>query len=89
MSELKRRHIIEEERTQKKRQKKAQDEGDDMGVGGAAAEDAEAEYINHICETNMVTVGDEERPPPGKRCRGADEASVLTKAPTCADPPGQ
>lgn len=28
---------------------------DEMGVGGAAAEDAEAEYIRKICEKEIVT----------------------------------
>ena len=28
---------------------------DDMGVGGAAAEDAEAEYIRKVCEKEIVT----------------------------------
>ena len=34
-----------------------QDSGldDEMGVGGAAAEDAEAEYIRKICEKEIVT----------------------------------
>ena len=28
---------------------------DDMGVGGAAAEDAEAEFIRNVCEKDVVT----------------------------------
>ena len=28
---------------------------DDLGVGGAAAEDAEAEFIRNVCEKDIVT----------------------------------
>eukprot|EP00794_Sanderia_malayensis_P003745 gene3745-4267_t len=74
LSELKRRHRIQEKDKENKMNKKnrtqvnqstasvnkeskADETGldDDMGVGGAAAEDVEAEFIRNICEKDLVT----------------------------------
>ncbi|XP_066912331.1 condensin complex subunit 1-like [Clytia hemisphaerica] len=75
LSELKRRHNIQEEEKERKGKKNGKTPGgsrrksgardssihkdsgldDEMGVGGAAAEDAEAEYIRKICEREIVT----------------------------------
>ncbi|XP_065053020.1 condensin complex subunit 1-like isoform X1 [Rhopilema esculentum] len=75
LSELKRRHRIEEQEKEMKQAEKgkrrrnrssvnetvkettATEEGleDELGVGGAAAEDAETEFIRNVCEKDIVT----------------------------------
>lgn len=60
LSELKRRRTIQEEQSHKQKQhaaaqrKKTASEEDDMGVGGASAEDTDAEFIQAICERELV-----------------------------------
>ncbi|XP_071805504.1 condensin complex subunit 1-like [Asterias amurensis] len=62
--EMKRRHNIQDKEKEKKDPKDAAKGSvsgeqasieDEMGLGGAAVEDAEAEYIRKICESELVT----------------------------------
>lgn len=55
-SEIKRRRTIEDERKEEKVKKTEKDaDAEDMGVGGASAEDVEAEFISRICEQELVS----------------------------------
>ncbi|ESO89837.1 hypothetical protein LOTGIDRAFT_61640, partial [Lottia gigantea] len=58
--EMKRRRAIQEEKKEKEQANKkstriSENIEDELGLAGAAAEDAEAEYIRRICETDIVT----------------------------------
>ncbi|CAG2222377.1 CAPD2 [Mytilus edulis] len=61
LGELKRRRAVQEEKKKKpsKKQDKSRIESeaieDELGLAGAAAEDAEVEYIRRICEQEIVT----------------------------------
>lgn len=60
LGELKRRRAVQEEKKKPtKRHDKSRNENeaieDELGLAGAAAEDAEAEYIRKICEQEIVT----------------------------------
>lgn len=61
MTEMKRRRTITEEQQHKRKQAgkkgKAGDEDEDMGVGGASAEDAEADFMYDVCETELLLSG--------------------------------
>lgn len=62
LSEMKRRRAITEERQHKRKQAskasaKSDDAEEDMGVGGASAEDAEADFMQDVCE-NELLLGD-------------------------------
>lgn len=58
LSEMKRRRTIQEEISHKQKQaaqrKKAATDEDDMGVGGASAEDTDADFVQAVCERELV-----------------------------------
>lgn len=55
-SEIKRRRIIEDDNKERVKKGGGDKDADEMGVGGASAEDVEAEFINRICEHELVSV---------------------------------
>ncbi|EDQ87343.1 uncharacterized protein MONBRDRAFT_33420 [Monosiga brevicollis MX1] len=54
-SEMKRRRAAQDDLQQQARGKKKTSDEEDMGVGGASADDAEAEFIHQVCESELLS----------------------------------